>query len=356
MERDLERGFEALEAGQLDEAIASLDRCQRIDRRNPDVIGLAAAVADARGDIDEAIKQYRALSELYPDDAPPRLAIARLELHGAGDPEAALSTLEAAFDFIDEEPDLIDGVMLRAEAQIATDDLAGARQSLSELTTSAIDDDQLAFDLAELALAAEDLGAARRWIAAARALPIRPPDLDPADAADDEPLPTVDEMTNAREADALHLLGRVHEAADERAEMIECWQKVRLLDGAAPPRGLQISEDELERIAQDALAELPAAVRAKLERVPILIDTLPSPGLIGDGLDPRLLGVFQGTPMPDGGDLAPTVTNIMLFRTNLARAAIDREMLADEVRITVLHETAHYFGLDEADLVKLGLD
>src|SRR5579883_811858 len=172
LDRDLERGFAALDAGRLDDAVNSLDRCRRIDRGNPDVISLAAAVAEARGDIDEAIAQYRALVAVYPDDVPPRLAIARLELHGLGDPDAALATLADAFDFIDEEADLIEAVVLRADALIATDDLAGARACLAELATSAIDDPGLAFELAELSLAARDLNAARRWIAAARALPI----------------------------------------------------------------------------------------------------------------------------------------------------------------------------------------
>ena len=90
--------------------------------------------------------------------------------------------------------------------------------------------------------------------------------------------------------------------------------------------------------------------------MPILIDDAPSEALIGDGLDPRLLGLFQGTPMSEDGGLAPTVTNILLFRGNLARACRDAEHLAEEIRITVLHETAHYFGLDEDDLEALGLD
>jgi predicted Zn-dependent protease with MMP-like domain len=90
--------------------------------------------------------------------------------------------------------------------------------------------------------------------------------------------------------------------------------------------------------------------------VPILIDDMPSEDIIADGFDPRLLGLFQGTPMPEDGALAPTVTNILLFKRNLERFAEDEEHLAEEIRITVLHETAHYFGLDEDDLEALGLD
>ena len=56
------------------------------------------------------------------------------------------------------------------------------------------------------------------------------------------------------------------------------------------------------------------------------------------------------------GSLAATVTHILLFRGNLSRACVDADHLAEEIRITVLHETAHYFGLDDDDLEKLGLD
>ena len=138
--------------------------------------------------------------------------------------------------------------------------------------------------------------------------------------------------------------------------MIAAWQQVLALDRAAPPGEVTITDDDVERIAIETLAELPDAIRAKLEKVPMLIDDLPSAELVADGLDPRLLGLFQGTPMPDDGSAVPAVTNILLFRRNLERASADEDQLAEEIRITVLHETAHYFGLDEDDLAALGLD
>ena len=328
---DLERGFAALEAGKLDAAATIVERCQRIDRKNPDVVALAAAVSDASGDIEDALAQYRLLHQLRPDDPMPRICIARLELQGLGDPDAALDTVEAAFDFIDDEADLIEAVYIKAQALVARDEPAAAREVLGELASSVIDDGELALDLAELALSAEDAAGAKRWIEIAQA---------------------EDELC----ADALHLLGRVHELTGDRAAMIAAWQEVRRLDLAAEPGPLAISEDEVERIALETLAELPPQIREKLERVPILIDDVPSEALVGDGLDPRLLGLFQGTPMPEDGALAPMVTNILLFRGNLQRACADADQLAEEIRITVLHETAHYFGLDEDDLEALGLD
>jgi predicted Zn-dependent protease with MMP-like domain/Flp pilus assembly protein TadD len=328
---DLDRGFDALEQGKLDTAASILERCRRIDRKNPDVVALAAAVADARGDAEDALAQYRTLSELRPDDPMPRISIARLELHDVGDADAALDTLEEAFELIDDEADLIEAIYVKTEALLARGEPTAARETLAELASSVIEDADLALDLAELALAAEDPDAAKRWIETAR----KEPEL---------------------EADALHMLGRVHELTGDRKEMIAAWQQVLVLDRKAPAGNLSVTEDELERIAAAALEELPANIRARLENVPVLIDALPSEDIVADGYDPRMLGFFQGTPMPDDGTAQPTITNIHLYKLNLERSATDEEHLAEEIRITVLHETAHYFGLDEDDLEALGLD
>lgn len=329
---DLERGFTALEDGELESATAILERCRRVDRKHPDVIALGAAVSDANGHAEDALDQYGKLAALRPDDPMPRICMARIELHDLGDADAALDHLDVAFDFIDEEADLIEAIYVKTEALLARDELVEARATLGELASSVIEDGTLALDLAELALAAEDPPAAIRWIETARKL-------DPELAAD-----------------ALHALGRVHELTGDRAAMIAAWKEVRQLDLAGPPPGVHVTEDEVERIASATLAELPEEIHRHLERVPILIDEAPSEHLIEEGLDPRLLGLFQGTPMPEDGALSPSVTNILLFKRNLERSAEDEAHLAEEIRITVLHETAHYFGLDEEDLVALGLD
>jgi len=231
---DLERGFEALEAGKIDTAASIVERCQRIDRKNPDVVALAAAVSDASGDVDDALVQYRLLHDLRPDDPMPRICIARLELQGLGDPDAALDTVQAAFDFIDEEADLIEAIYIKAQALVARGEPGEAREALAELASSVIEDGDLALDLAELALSAEDPAAARRWIEIAQG---------------HEDL----------QADALHALGRVHDFTGDREATVAAWQEVRRLDLAAEPGALAISEDEVEQIALQTLAELPPA-------------------------------------------------------------------------------------------------
>jgi predicted Zn-dependent protease with MMP-like domain len=326
---DLDKGFDALDTGDLAAAAAAVERCQRIDRKNPGVLALTAAVADANGDVEAAIAGYREMIELSPDDPMPRICAARIELRDLGEPEQALETVDAAFEFIDDEADLIEAIVVRAEALLATDRPDDARAALAELSSSVIDEPEQAFELAELALGAADADAAMRYVEIAK-------------------------RSDKLATDALHLIGRIYEAKDDRAAMIAAWQQVRERDAAEPQGALTMADDEVERIAQAALAELPADVRTKLERVPILIDAAPSQELVADGLDPRILGLFSGAEASD--DLAPEITTIHLFKRNLERIANDLDDLAEEVRITVLHETAHYFGLDDDDLAKIGLD
>lgn len=65
-----------------------------------------------------------------------------------------------------------------------------------------------------------------------------------------------------------------------------------------------------------------------------------------DPADPELFGVWQSDEyLPD---------RIAIFRRPLVRAFPDPEKLVEEIRITVLHELAHYFGIDEDRLDELG--
>jgi predicted Zn-dependent protease with MMP-like domain len=130
------------------------------------------------------------------------------------------------------------------------------------------------------------------------------------------------------------------------------------LDAAAEPDAPRISHKRFEKVAEKALKELPDEVLEWLANVPILVDDRPSEALVLDGIDPRTLGLFSGVAVPDQSVLGGGPDNgvIHLFQRNLERDARDEEDLADEIRITVLHETAHYFGYDEDDLERLGLD
>jgi predicted Zn-dependent protease with MMP-like domain len=92
--------------------------------------------------------------------------------------------------------------------------------------------------------------------------------------------------------------------------------------------------------------------------VPILVADLPARDEVEKGLDPRLLGLFAGLAYPDASSLGgqPQLTQILLFRKNLERVARDENDLREQIRITLLHETGHFFGMSEDDLADVGLE
>lgn len=328
----LDAAHDALDDGDLAAARAKHALAARIDRRHPDVMCLDAQLTALEGDLDRGLELAQQAVAVAPEHVHALLTVADLAL--GVDPELSVEHARKAAELVDEEGDLVAAVLLLADGLCQTDRAAEARTVLGELSSSAIDDPPVILDVAGALLAAEDPTSAELWLRRLTS--------------------TEDEYT----AHAWHLLGSAREAKGDKPGMIAAWREVLGRDRAAPWQPV-VSDDELEATATAALAELPEEVRARLANVPILIDDLPSDHLIEDGWDPRLLGLFEGTPMPEQSSVggAPAVTTIHLFRKNIERAGGgDPEAIAEEIRITVLHETAHYFGLDDDDLEKIGLD
>jgi predicted Zn-dependent protease with MMP-like domain len=107
---------------------------------------------------------------------------------------------------------------------------------------------------------------------------------------------------------------------------------------------------EFEEAVGDALDAVPQELMALLDNVVFLIEDEPPQD------DPDLLGVYDGTPLTERGDAwaGSLPDRITIFRGPLTRMCEDREDLLDEIAITVVHEIAHHFGIDEHRLHKLG--
>ena len=103
-------------------------------------------------------------------------------------------------------------------------------------------------------------------------------------------------------------------------------------------------EEHVER----ALASLPPELQHAVRNLEIAVeDEHPE--------DPDIFGLYEGIPLPDRGDWAGELPDrIRIFRVPLVESFPDPAELEDEIRITVLHELAHYFGIDEDRLEELG--
>jgi predicted Zn-dependent protease with MMP-like domain len=99
-----------------------------------------------------------------------------------------------------------------------------------------------------------------------------------------------------------------------------------------------------------ALDELPPHIADALRNVAVVVEE-------ENKEDPELLGLYHGVPLPERGDMAgmPPDT-ISIYRIPLEESFSDPVELQEEIRITVLHELGHYFGLDEDRIAELGYD
>jgi predicted Zn-dependent protease with MMP-like domain len=114
---------------------------------------------------------------------------------------------------------------------------------------------------------------------------------------------------------------------------------------------VEISPEEFDVLVDEALDEIPEEIARLVHNVVVLVEDEPPEGEPDD-----LLGLYDGVALTErDGTLLPQLPDrIFLFRGPLLDMCEDREDLAKEVRITVVHEVAHHFGIDDARLHDLG--
>ena len=109
-----------------------------------------------------------------------------------------------------------------------------------------------------------------------------------------------------------------------------------------------MDEAEFEEHVRAALDLLPDDIARGLENVAVVIED-ESPR------DPSILGSFYGHPRGERTPPGALPAKVVIYRRPLEEEfGADPAELESEVRITVLHELAHYFGLDEEQLEQLG--
>lgn len=113
---------------------------------------------------------------------------------------------------------------------------------------------------------------------------------------------------------------------------------------------LEVTEAEFEELVADALDLIPPDLADQMSNCVVLVAPEPPPDAAG------LLGLYEGTPLTERGSWYGGVLpdRITLFRGPILRACDTREDVVREVRITVIHEVAHHFGIDDDRLDELG--
>jgi predicted Zn-dependent protease with MMP-like domain len=123
---------------------------------------------------------------------------------------------------------------------------------------------------------------------------------------------------------------------------------------------MPMDDNEIRNEVVRVLDKLPRRFRKHLQNIEIVVEDKPTRDLmLSVGLDPRhdtLYGLYQGVPLPDRSAFYPPILpdKITIFSQPLLRDFSEPEELRDQIRTTVLHEIAHFFGFDDDEIDKLG--
>lgn len=112
---------------------------------------------------------------------------------------------------------------------------------------------------------------------------------------------------------------------------------------------VEVTAEEFESLVADGLDSLHDDMLAPLDNVLFLIEDRPSDGS-------EILGVYEGFSLAerDVYGYGEEPDRIILFRENLATHCADLDELRAEIRITLVHEIAHFYGISEARIHELG--
>jgi predicted Zn-dependent protease with MMP-like domain len=124
---------------------------------------------------------------------------------------------------------------------------------------------------------------------------------------------------------------------------------------------MKLNEKEFDRAVRRAIQRIPKEIRDHLKNVVITVRKRPSAELLDElgmtAADPPL-GLYQGASLMERSVFAPPLypDTIFIFQEPLERMCRTIPELEEEIEITVVHEIAHFLGIDDGRLAELGYE
>jgi predicted Zn-dependent protease with MMP-like domain len=124
---------------------------------------------------------------------------------------------------------------------------------------------------------------------------------------------------------------------------------------------IAVSDQEFDGIVQKAIGRIPEEIRQYLDNLMISVRKRPARKMMKEmGFEDanELLGIFQGVPLTERSVTSPTLfpDAILLFQEPLQEMCQTIDELEEQIEITIVHEIAHFIGMDEMRLFDLGYE
>ncbi len=115
-----------------------------------------------------------------------------------------------------------------------------------------------------------------------------------------------------------------------------------------------MTREQFTKVVEEVLDSLPLEFRKRIHNVAVLVEDLPRDqfALRAGGSGKLLLGLFHGVPTTKKSvfDLSTGPDYVMLYQKNIEAVSSNEAELRHQIRLTVMHEFGHYFGMDEEQL------
>lgn len=139
----------------------------------------------------------------------------------------------------------------------------------------------------------------------------------------------------------------VPNAAD--SDLVDSSAPGSALDEATPEDGMEMDAEAFEALVIDELDRLPDDMVDGLENVIFVVEDAPESG-------EDLFGIYEGFALTERGQygMGELPDRIVVYRYAHLAACRDESELRDEIHTTLVHEIAHFYGIDDAQLHELG--
>ena len=313
----LDRAWDLVSRGDLAGARRSAETSLEKDAESPEVHNLLGWISAAEGRADEAIEHYRQAIELDESFVEAMLNAAEVYLHPLRDWDGAIEMIEEALDWIEEDQELADAMLLKVDALLGKGDRQGALAELARVPQAAIDANPgLRFAVGR---ALFDMGEKER------AAPL---------------IASACEVPEARTPESFYYLGLVCEWREDLRGAAIAFLQSRDADlRSGPPPG-SLPPEQFEKRVQSAIRQLPADVARVIEGALVIVGDMPGAEVVAEGVDPRI-SVLVDDVSDEGA--TPHAGRVFVYQRNVERMARDAGEIEEEIVRALGDEVRHVF-------------